>query len=80
KQPYENPQQLKNYQEFMVTHTDAATLVYDPDNPGKPTYDYDLIRNFSDTHPYPLTLIDFDWLQESANEYAEKQNNGFNFE
>jgi len=27
-----------------------------------------------------LTIIDFDWLQESANEYAEKQNNGFNFE
>jgi len=80
KQTYENPQQLKNYQEFMLTHTDGAALVYDPDNPGKPTYDYDIIRSFDETHPYPLTIIDFDWLQESANEYAEKQNNGFNFE
>ncbi|WP_338208218.1 DUF1273 domain-containing protein [Lactiplantibacillus paraxiangfangensis] len=80
KQTYENPQQLKNYQDFMVTHTDAAALVYDPDNPGKPSYDYDLIRSYGEAHPYPITLIDFDWLQESANEYAEKQNNGFNFE
>ncbi|MFC0423525.1 DUF1273 domain-containing protein [Lactiplantibacillus plajomi] len=80
KQPYENPQQLKNYQEFMVTHTDAATLIYDPDNPGKPSYDYDLIRQYGEAHPYPLTVIDFDLLQESANEYSEKQNNGFNFE
>jgi len=80
KQTYENPQQLKNYQEFMITHTDGAALVYDPDNPGKPTYDYDIIQSFNEEHPYPLTIIDFDWLQESANEYAEKQNNGFNFE
>ncbi|AVK62991.1 hypothetical protein C5Z26_02115 [Lactobacillus sp. CBA3606] len=80
KRPYENPQQLRNYQEFMVTHTDAAALVYDLDNPGKPSYDYDAIQSFTETQPYPLTVIDFDWLQESANEYAEKQNNGFNFE
>lgn len=78
--PYESPQQLKNYQAFMVSHTDAAALVYDPDHPGKPTYDYDIIKQYADEHPYPLTVIDFDWLQESANEYAEKQNNGFNFE
>lgn len=64
----------------MVIYMDVVILVYDLDNFGKFMYDYDLIWNFSDIYLYLLILIDFDWLQESVNEYVEKQNNGFNFE
>lgn len=74
-QPYHGPQQLRNYQEFMLTHTDEAVLVYDLEVPGKPKYDYQAIDRFQEQHPYPVTLIDMDWLQESANEYQENLNN-----
>lgn len=77
RQPYHGPQQLRNYQEFMLTHTDAAVLVYDLEDPGKPKYDYRAIAQYRERHPYPVTLIDMDWLQESANEYQENLNNSF---
>ncbi|PWG00870.1 DUF1273 domain-containing protein [Levilactobacillus bambusae] len=72
--PYQSPQQLRNYQEFMLSHTDEAALVYDLDMPGKPKYDYDAAHRFSEEHNYPVVLIDMDWLQESASEYAEQEN------
>lgn len=74
---YQSPQQLKNYQAFMLSHTDAALLVYDLEHEGKPTYDYLAIKAFMDDHPYGLTLMDFDWLQESANEYEENHRESF---
>lgn len=74
-QPYHGPQQLRNYQEFMLTHTDEAVLVYDLEVTGKPQYDYRAVVRYQEQHPYPLTLIDMDWLQESANEYQENLNN-----
>ncbi|WP_125583551.1 DUF1273 domain-containing protein [Levilactobacillus cerevisiae] len=79
-QPYHGPQQLRNYQEFMLTHTDEAAMVYDLEVEGKPKYDYRAIKQFAEQHAYPLTLIDMDWLQESANEYQENLNNGSQFE
>ncbi|MYV05072.1 DUF1273 domain-containing protein [Furfurilactobacillus milii] len=77
KQSYQSPQQLKNYQAFMLSHTDAALLVYDVEHEGKPTYDYLAIKAFNDQHPYEMTLIDFDWLQESADEYQENHRQSF---
>ncbi|MCH4123396.1 MAG: DUF1273 domain-containing protein [Levilactobacillus sp.] len=79
-QPYHGPQQLRNYQEFMLTHTDEAVMVYDLEHEGKPQYDYRAIQRFEERHAYPLTLIDMDWLQESANEYQENLNNGSQIE
>ncbi|GAB6092049.1 SLOG family protein [Furfurilactobacillus curtus] len=76
-QSYRSPQQLKNYQGFMLGHTDAAMLVYDIEHEGKPTYDYSAIQAFQAHHPYDVTLIDFDWLQESATEYQENQHPTF---
>lgn len=75
---YSSPQQLRNYQEFMLTHTDGAILVYDVDNKGKSRYDYNAIVNWQDKHDYPLQLIDFDQLQEFSYEFAEISNKGFN--
>ncbi|GEL14369.1 DUF1273 domain-containing protein [Pediococcus cellicola] len=78
--PYQSPQQLKTYQHFMLTHTDEAILVYDPEHPGKTKYDYDVIQKWRDSHPYPLELIDMDDLQDAAQEYAENQNNSFHLD
>lgn len=71
---YHSPQQLKNYQQFMLAHTDEALLVYDPENEGKPGYDLTAANTYAEQHPYPISLIDFDQLQETADEYFERQN------
>lgn len=71
--PYQSPQQLRNYQRFMLTHTDECLLVYDPDHPGKPKYDYQAAKKYGDQGDYPLTLVDFDELQEAADEWEERE-------
>ncbi|MTV81143.1 DUF1273 domain-containing protein [Secundilactobacillus folii] len=75
---YSSPQQLRNYQEFMLTHTDGAILVYDVDNEGKSRYDYDVIMKWQEQHDYPVQVIDFDQLQEFSYEFEENSNKGFN--
>ncbi|MFT9388543.1 MULTISPECIES: DUF1273 domain-containing protein [Leuconostoc] len=71
--PYQGPQQLQNYQQFMLAHTDAALLVYDPDFEGKTQYDFQAIKQQQAVMPYPLTQIDMYQLQEYATEYEEKR-------
>lgn len=73
--PYHSPEQLRNYQEFMLTHTDQAILLYDLESPGKPKYDYERIIKFAENHEYSYRLITFDDLQETAEEYQENLNN-----
>ncbi len=58
----------------MLAHTDEALLVYDPENEGKPGYDLTAANTYAEQHPYPISLIDFDQLQETADEYFERQN------
>lgn len=70
--PYQGPQQLKNYQQFMLAHTDAALLVYDTDFEGKSQYDLQAIIQRQASMPYPLTQIDMYQLQEYATAYEEK--------
>lgn len=72
---YHSPKQLKNYQYFMLTHTDMAIMVYDSDYPGKAKYDYQAIQAYRDRHNYPLHLIDFIDLQEIAMDYADNLKN-----
>ncbi|GFZ27018.1 hypothetical protein LCB40_08980 [Lactobacillus corticis] len=69
--PYQGPMQLRNYQNFMLTHTDRALMIYDPEHPGKPKFDYQAIENYQKGHEYPLDIIDFYDLQDAADEYAE---------
>lgn len=71
--PYESPEQLRLYQQFMLGHTDRLLMVYDPDHPGKPKYDYQLAKKFADRQDYPIDLVDFDELQEAALEWSEEQ-------
>ncbi len=69
--PYQSPVQLRNYQNFMIRHTDRALMIYDPEHPGKPKYDYSLIKKYQAQKDYPLDLIDFYDLQDAADEYEE---------
>lgn len=71
--PYESPEQLRLYQRFMLDHTDSMLMVYDPDHPGKPKYDYELAQKYGDQQDYPVDLVDFDELQEAAIEWGEEQ-------
>ena len=72
---YHSPEQLRNYQEFMLKHTDQAILIYDLESPGKPKYDYERIEKFGQNHDYQYQLITFDDLQEVAEEYQDNLNN-----
>ncbi|MCP9311746.1 DUF1273 domain-containing protein [Liquorilactobacillus satsumensis] len=72
--PYNNPQQLRNWQNFMLTHTEGALLVYDPEYEGKAKYAYSAIKKFQETHDYTLTLVDMDWLETSARDFFERKN------
>lgn len=75
--PYTSPQQLRNYQNFMLQHTDRALMIYDPEHPGKPKYDYQLIKNQQKIKDYPLDLIDFYDLEDAAQEYQENHDQRF---
>lgn len=73
KQPYQNFMQLKNYQTFMLGHTDYAMLVYDLEHEGKPKYDYSAMTREDATRDYPVSLIDFYELEEGGNDLAEQK-------
>lgn len=75
KQPYQSPAQLKNFQKFMLDHTDEATMIYDPEYPGKPKYDFQAIERYGKTHDYPVTMFEMDNLQDAANEFQENLGN-----
>ncbi|WP_281164639.1 DUF1273 domain-containing protein [Liquorilactobacillus sicerae] len=72
--PYQSPQQLKNWQAFMLKHTKQALLVYDPEHPGKSRYDYQAIQAYQRWQDYPLDLLDFDWLETASQDYLEEIN------
>ncbi len=79
-QPYQSPQQLQNYQRFMLEHTDELLTVFDADRESeseqvsKPSWDYRAALKYQEDHDYQLTTIDFDELQEAAMELNEEQN------
>ncbi|KRN75741.1 hypothetical protein IV73_GL000239 [Weissella kandleri] len=73
--PYQDPSQLKNYQNFMLQHTERAIVVYDQQaETSKVQYTVQAIQNYQKHTDYEVTLIDFDRLQEYSEEYAETLN------
>ena len=76
---YQSPQQLKNYQSFMIEHTDGALLVYDPENEGKTKFDLLKIKNVKESKEYQLRMIDFIELEDVANEIEEERKNHLNY-
>ncbi|SFH59967.1 DUF1273 domain-containing protein [Pisciglobus halotolerans] len=61
-QAYVDPSQLKNHQQFILHHTDAALLVYDPEHKGKTAFLYEAIKSYQEQEDYECRLIDFDQL------------------
>ncbi|QOD85420.1 DUF1273 family protein [Weissella viridescens] len=74
-QPYQNAGQLQNYQQFMLNHTDNALLFYDEEaEQSKVRFAQKAILHFQQHHPsYELFQVDFEKLQDYAEEYAEQQ-------
>ena len=74
---YQSASQLRDYQRFMLNHTDEMLLIYDPEmenNPekkSKPFWDYRAAKRYAEDQDYPIMVIDFDQLQEAAEEIAE---------
>lgn len=63
----------------MLTHTDAALLIYDPEFEGKTKYDYFVITNQQNSQNYPWQSVSFDDLQEYAFAYGEEQESDKNY-
>lgn len=78
-QPYQSPEQLKNFQKFMLNHTDEVTFIYDNEYPGKSQYDYREANKYAESHEYPLTVFTMDDLQDEANEFQENLGNQNDF-
>lgn len=72
-EPYKTPLQLKNWQHFMLQHTDQMSLIYDPEFEGKTKYDYNMAKKYQENHDYAIDLIDMDQLQTSANDFFERK-------
>lgn len=73
KGPYQTPGQLRAYTDFMLNYSDEAVIVYDPDNEGKPKWDYAAMKRAAEKGNYPIRLVDFDELQNAAEEWGERQ-------
>ena len=70
---YESPEQLRAYQNFMLHYTDGALLIYDPERKGKTVWDWRAINRYREQNAdYSMRMIDFDELQEAAEEYSER--------
>jgi len=70
---YESPEQLRAYQNFMLHYTDGALLIYDPEREGKMVWDWRAINRYREQNAdYSMRMIDFDELQEAAEEYSER--------
>ncbi|RRG18356.1 DUF1273 family protein [Weissella viridescens] len=74
-QSYQNAGQLQNYQQFMLTHTDNALLFYDEQvEDSKVRFAQKGMHQFQQHHPdYDVFQIDFEKLQDFAEEYADQQ-------
>lgn len=78
-QPYQSPQQLRNYQQFMLDHSDSLLIIFDSDRESegeqtsKPSWDYRAARKYQEHRDYEIQTITFDDLQDAATELAEQE-------
>ncbi|MGR3741793.1 SLOG family protein [Companilactobacillus sp. DQM5] len=71
---YINPSQLKNWQDFMLNHTDGLLIIYEPENEekGKPEFDYIKAIEYSQNHNYPIEIVHFDDLDDYLRSISEE--------
>nr|WP_245249743.1 DUF1273 domain-containing protein [Vagococcus allomyrinae] len=61
--PYQNPSQLKNHTQFMLTHSDGCLLLYDREYEGKTMFFLREAEKFQESHEYAIDFITMDDLQ-----------------
>lgn len=62
---YENPQQLKNHTQFLLTHTECALIIYEEEYEGKSKYFYQDVKKYQEKNSYTLDQVTLDDLQNS---------------
>ncbi|MFC6278323.1 DUF1273 domain-containing protein [Streptococcus moroccensis] len=65
---YENPGQFRDYNTFLIDHTDGAYLFYDPENETNLKYLYEKLHTQDN---YFLKLLRFDDLNEIAENFSD---------
>ncbi len=68
RKPYENPQQLKAANQFLVNKSDVLILVYDEIQEGSPRFFLKAAKERAEKQQYEIRLIGFDRLQEVVEE------------
>lgn len=68
---YSSPIQLKNWQQFMLNHTDGLLLIYDLEHEGKSKFDYLAAKKYADNNKYSIELVNFDDLEDFLRDIEE---------
>lgn len=66
---YENPSQFRQYNDFLLENSEGAFVFYDEDNETRLHY---LVDKMKATEDYELNILDFERLQEIAEEMNEE--------
>jgi len=75
KQPYVNPMQFKNRDQFLLNKTGGALIFYDDEKEGSPQYFWKKAKEYADSHRYEVMQISFYDIQQIIEEAAYEHNN-----
>ena len=74
-QPYVNPIQFKNRDQFVLNKTDGALIFYDDEKEGSPQYFWKKAREHAQSHKYEVMQISFYDIQQIIEEAVYEHNN-----
>ena len=57
RRPYDNPAQLKQKNEFLISKADGLLLLYDEEKPGSPTYYLEIAQKKQLKEDFPILII-----------------------
>lgn len=75
KQPYVNPMQFKNRDQFILDKTDGSLIFYDDEKEGSPQYFWKKAWEYADSHKYEVLQISFYDVQQIIEEVVYEHNN-----
>jgi uncharacterized phage-like protein YoqJ len=77
RKPYENPQQFRLKNLFLVNKSDVLLLFYDSEKEGSPKYLYETAQKYEEENEYEIRLITFYDLQLIVEEEQLSQRDMF---
>jgi uncharacterized phage-like protein YoqJ len=77
RKPYENPQQFRLKNHFLVNKSDVLLLFYDSEKEGSPKYLYETAQKYEEENEYEIRLITFYDLQLIVEEEQLSQRDMF---